>query len=87
MRRILLVLCLGPLVAACQQADPWDNPGTWHETNSNENNLRAMVANPHDLVAGQAATGSWGQEAAAPVQRLVDEKVHPLTTVTTSSAQ
>lgn len=83
--RSLMLLPLLLALAACHP-DPFAVEGTWHPTNVNDANLREMVANPHDLVAGQAATGSWGQEAAAAVQRVVDDKTRGLISATTSNA-
>lgn len=58
--------------------NPMMREGTWHPTGANAANLAAMVANPHDLVEGQAATGTIGPEAALPVARLRADKVKPL---------
>lgn len=58
--------------------DPMMRAGTWHQTGANAANLAAMVANPHDLIAGEAADGTIGPEAALPVARLKEDKVKPL---------
>ncbi len=52
--------------------------GGWHLTGANDVNLGAMVAKPADLVTGQNAPGSDGQEAAAAVARLHLDHVRPL---------
>ncbi len=72
----LLAACL--LLAGCVgnpiTDDPIDKPGTWAPTGDNEANLRVMVANPQDLVAGEAATGGLAVEAAPPVGLLLSGK-------------
>jgi hypothetical protein len=71
-RNIVLLL---PLVA-CTPDYPMDRPGTWNSTMSHANdaNLRTMLVNPHDLVAGVGEDTSIGPEAALPVARLVAGK-------------
>lgn len=83
MHRSLLMLPFLALLAGCNK-DPYDTPGTWQPAYNNEANLRAMVANPHDLVEGERATGVTGVEATAGVQRLVDDKRQPLIGESTS---
>jgi type IV pilus biogenesis protein CpaD/CtpE len=59
--------------AGCTPDYPMDVPGTWSIDRygaSNDANLRAMVANPHDLVAGQGSNTALGAEAAHPVAAL-----------------
>lgn len=67
-------LLLLPLVlAACSSDYPFDRPGTWsldRMGSSNDANLRAMVANPADLIAGRGETTALGAEAARPVGAL-----------------
>lgn len=70
----LLVLC----VAACTPDYPMDKPGTWSldtYPSANDANLRAMVVNPHDLVAGTGASDNLGLEAAMPVRHLLSGHV------------
>lgn len=58
------------LVAGCA-AEPFERPGTWRATGANEQNLRAMVANPADLERGQqATTPARGDPAASAATRL-----------------
>lgn len=81
---ILLLLA----VAGCA-ADPFDKPGTWSlpptGLASNDNNLRTMVVNPNDLVAGTGEDTSVGSEAEHPVELLVSGRRRPLPSV--SAAQ
>jgi hypothetical protein len=80
MRRLSLLLLA--LVAGCSPDYPLDKPGTWHLEidghSANDNNLRAMIVNPHDLVEGQGATTTLGAEAGRPVKRLLAGKRTPL---------
>jgi hypothetical protein len=68
------------LVAGCSYdtTDPYQRPGTYNPTGDNDANLRAMVANPHDLVEGTGPGLSTGAEAAPPVARLLAGKRYPL---------
>ena len=68
----LLLLLLG----GCDpHQDPMDKPGTWSlppaGLTSNDENLRTMLVNPNDLVAGTGTNTSTGSEAATPVRRLI----------------
>lgn len=54
--------------------DPIDRPGTWSPAGVNDANLRAMVADPHDLVAGKAAPDALAAEGAPPVGLLLSGK-------------
>jgi hypothetical protein len=81
MRRIswLLLLC----AAGCIHESPdypMDKPGTWHlpETSANDANLRTMIVDPNDLVAGKGESTTIGVEAGPPVQRLVTGQRYPL---------
>jgi hypothetical protein len=68
------------LFAGCtyDMSDPYMRPGTWNPTGDNDANLRAMVANPHDLVVGTGQGTSAGAEAAPPAARLLAGKRYPL---------
>lgn len=68
------------LVAGCNTdlTDPFLRPGTYNPTGVNDANLRAMVANPHDLVEGAGTEASTGAEAAPPVARVLAGKRYPL---------
>jgi hypothetical protein len=74
--------CLALLLAlaGCTPDWPMDRAGTWRlgETGSNDANLRTMIVNPHDLVAGTGEATTLGPEAAAPVTRLLTGKRTPL---------
>ena len=59
----------GPL-----NSDPTKQPGTWSPKDDNEANLRAMVADPHDLLVGKDARNSVAVEAAPPVVVLLNGK-------------
>ena len=84
----VLVLLLFPL-GACTPDYPMDKPGTWSlapgSVNSNDANLRVMVANPHDLVEGTRLDASTGAEAAPPVARLLSGQRYPLPAQNASS--
>jgi len=74
MRTSMLGLAL--LAAAC--ADPYTAPGTWRPSDTNERNLRAMVADPRHLEEGVGAPASDGHLSAAAVARLRTDRVRPL---------
>ena len=75
------------LLAACAH-DPIDNPGTWRVPpkglTSNDENLRAMLVNPHDIVVGQGEPNAVGVTAARGVRRLLTGKRAALPNATTS---
>lgn len=74
-------LCLGlllPLVACVGPLDVHDRAGTWQPVGANEANLRAMIADPDDLVTGVADTRADGQVVAAAVARYRIGKVKDL---------
>jgi hypothetical protein len=68
------------LLAACggDLGDPYKRPYTWEPGHVNESNLQAMVADPHDLVAGRSGTSVPSQGAALAVARLRADRVKPL---------
>jgi hypothetical protein len=68
------------LSTGCTPEYPYDRPGTWGpaQMGANDANLRAMVANRQDLVAGSGEEGTVGPEAAAPVRRLFKGQRYPL---------
>ncbi len=74
------------IVAGCSPStvDPTQRAGTWMPTGDNEANLRAMVANPHDLVEGTGQGASAGAEAAPPVARVLAGKRYPLPSLNAS---
>lgn len=71
---LVMVLALGACSLDPFERDQFAEPGTWAPTNDNDANLRAMVANPHDLVAGQPLEGVVGEEASVPVHNLLTGK-------------
>ena len=88
MIRVFPVLAAASLLlglGACQQAnsDPFERPYTWQPTGANDDNLRAMIANPNDLVVGQGARGSHAIIANAAATRLLTDKIKPLPKVST----
>lgn len=83
--RALLLATL--LLAGCGPGNPVtgdviDRPGTWQPTGENDANLRAMIADPRDLIAGAGSADSRATAAAPPVERLVAGKRAPLSTQT-----
>lgn len=60
------------VLAGCSSDFPMDQEGTWSipPVSSNERNLRAMVVNPQDLVAGHGDPNALAQEGVRPVYRL-----------------
>ena len=77
MRRILWA-CSLLCATSCAFEDPLTRPGLWHPVGANEANLRAMVADPDDLVTGMADRRADGQVAAAAVARYRAGKVKDL---------
>lgn len=74
-RQLLCVLVVA--LAGCNAIDPYIREGTWRPNDSNEANLRAMVASPSDLVRGVEGPGN-GQLAAAALDRYRNDKVRQL---------
>jgi hypothetical protein len=73
-------LILALLVVGCgpDSVDPYQRPGTWNPVGDNDANLRVMVTNPNDLVAGTGQGASAGAQAAPPVARMLAGKRYPL---------
>jgi hypothetical protein len=73
-------LIVAMLVTGCgpEWFDPYARPGTYAPAGNNDENLRVMVANPHDLVAGTGETTAIGSQAAPPVSRVFAGKRYPL---------
>jgi pilus assembly protein CpaD len=73
-------------VAEAPECPAWDTGPAATNNNStranlgcvNLSNLAAMVADPHDLIAGNSSTKADGQTSAAAVQRYHDDKVKDL---------
>lgn len=83
MRKLSLSLLLAATVlAGCGPAfDPYQAEGRWRPSGSNEANLRTMLAEPRDLVAGRGTAQADGHLAASAVERLREDKVRPLPTM------
>jgi hypothetical protein len=80
MRLILLLAILG-LAAACTPDYPFDKRGTWsldNRPNANDLNLRTMITNPQDLTEGAGDASSLGSEASQPIDRLLKGRRAPL---------
>ncbi len=73
--RMVLWLAVLPCIAGC---DVYDRPGTWVPVGANDANLRAMIADPDDLVTGVADRQADGQVVAAAVARYRTGKVKDL---------
>jgi hypothetical protein len=58
--------------------EPLERPGTWHAGGLNDQNLRAMLAEPPHALRGIGAPDSRGDNAAAAVERLRQDKLRPL---------
>ena len=75
---LAMLLALGACATSPFTQDQFAEPGTWAPTNDNAANLRAMVADPHDLIRGRSMDGAIGSEAAMPVQKLLAGNRPPL---------
>ena len=75
-RQLLYAALLG--LSGCAAMDPYRREGDWRPNNANDDNLRAMVASPSDLVRGVGAEGGDGRQAAAALDRLRNDKLRPL---------
>ena len=75
------------LLAGCSYDpfDPYQRPGTWVPSGANDANLRAMVANPHDLVEGTGEGVSSGAEAGPPVTRVLTGRRYPLPNISSAA--
>ena len=79
--RVTHLLAVLSLAAGCTPDYPLDKPGTWSldtTPSANLTNLRAQVADPRDLAAGQPETTSLGAEAAPPITKLLSGHRAPL---------
>jgi hypothetical protein len=61
-------------LANCAITDPYTRPGVWRPERVNEADLRVMVVSPADLALGVAAAGGDGQQAAAALDRMRNDK-------------
>ena len=69
MRRLLCWAVLLPVAGCGSVVDIYERPGTWRPVGANDANLRAMIADPDDLVTGVADRQADGQVVAAAVAR------------------
>ncbi|MFL5333169.1 MAG: hypothetical protein ACJ8H8_08285, partial [Geminicoccaceae bacterium] len=72
------LLALLGVLAGCTETEPYERAGQWNPLGANAANLRAMVADPHDLELGRAPGPGAGDMGAAAVARLRSGTVHPL---------
>jgi hypothetical protein len=81
----LLLLAL----AGCASSEQFERPGTWKlpptGQGANDANLRTMIVNPHDLIAGVDEPGSVATEAVHPIDLLMTGRRRPLPNVNASS--
>ena len=82
MNKVLPAISLASALLTLGCQDPVDRPGTWQPTGANDDNLRAMVANPYDLQVGHGAATDRGNSAARAVNRLLTDRRRPLPTST-----
>ena len=66
------------LLGACSITDPFNRPGVWNAGHVNDDNLRAMVAVPSDLVRGTGDGRADGSLAEAALMRQRLDKVRKL---------
>jgi type IV pilus biogenesis protein CpaD/CtpE len=72
------IACLSGCADLAGVTDPYQRAGTWKPSGANEANLRAMVADPADLVHGRGDNVAMGQTAAVAVERLRAGKIKRL---------
>jgi hypothetical protein len=80
MRPQTLIMIATLSLAACNgpAGDPFARAGTWTIQHDNDANLRAMIADPADLVRGHGDGVAIGETAAVAIERLHAGKVRPL---------
>ena len=66
------------VVSACAQTDPYTREGVWRPNGANDKNLRAMIADPDDLMIGAADNLADGQVMSAAVARYRSGRVKEL---------
>jgi len=88
MRATFPILVLLTLAGCSLATDPFDKPGTWSlppsGMTSNDTNLRTMLVNPNDAVAGTGEDTSLAPLSARPVELLVTGRRRPLPSVNAS---
>jgi hypothetical protein len=86
--RAKLSLLLLSMIAGCAQ-DPYQRPGTWSlppvGLGANDSNLRTMLVNPNDQVAGTGDDTSLGSLSVRPIDALVSGHRRPLPSVNAST--
>jgi len=75
---MLGLLAIGLSAGCTAMNDPWDRDGAWRPTRANDANLRAMVADPADLIAGRGTDRRVGPGSADAVDRLYNDRVRAL---------
>ena len=81
MLRCFGLLGLSLTLSACQGTAALDlppPPSDWQPQGVNAANIAAMAAHPGDLVRGRGDRRRTGQDVAAPVLRLWQDRVKPL---------
>jgi hypothetical protein len=90
MRRFLCAIAalLLPLTVAGCDRDPFQQPGTWSlppaGLDANDANLRTMLVNPNDIVAGTGPEDSLAPLATRPIDLLVTGRRKALPSVNAS---
>lgn len=77
---LALLLALG----GCTPYAAWNGAGMWQPSGANAANLRAMLAAPHDLVAGRGTDIATGAEATPPIEAL--DSATPVGTTSSGAA-
>jgi hypothetical protein len=75
----LVAVALSLTVGGCTPYAAWSGAGMWRPGGDNAANLRAMIAAPHDLVAGQGRERAAGAVAVPPVTAMDDGVTIPAT--------
>jgi hypothetical protein len=77
-RALGFAICL-PALAGCMDREPYHRTDVWRPTGSNAANLAAMVADPHDLIAGRGAGRENVKPYAAALDRVWNDQQRSLT--------
>jgi hypothetical protein len=72
-------------LSGCDQIDPLKRPYMWYASGVNQQNIRAMAANPTDLVHGRETTTRRAAQDSDSVDRLWNGRVLPLPSDTPGS--
>jgi hypothetical protein len=80
MTRTIASLLLVAALGGCGTPPGWpmEREGAWRPTRVNDENLRLMVADPADLIAGRGTDRRVGPGPAEAVHRLNTDRVRPL---------